>query len=211
MKQQQLRDNIFTIVSAGYETSGNATAHCILFLALHQEIQEKAYREIIQFFPSKDSEIDTKSLLQLSYLDRVFKETLRLAAIVPTIGREASEDIELSPGKIFKKGTIFAIDVKSLHRRKDLWGDDTHLFNPDRFLPKNFSGKEKFFIPFSAGRRNCMGYRYAPVSFKIVILKLLRSFKFSTSLSFDDLKFTRQIALKLIGPHLVSIERRQNN
>jgi cytochrome P450 family 4 len=211
MEKEQIRDHIYSVIGAGYETSGNATAHCILFLAMHPEIQEKAYDEILRVLPFDDSVIEMKTFLDLPYLDRVFKESLRVAAAVPTIGREALVDFELFPGHYVRKGTIFCVDIKSLHRRKDLWGQDAHDFNPDRFLPENFAGKENFFIPFSAGKRNCLGYRYASVSFKIVILKLLKNFKFSTSLKFDEIIFTRQIALKLVGPHLVSIEKRIRN
>lgn len=203
-----LEDHVYTVLGAGYETSANATAHCILFLALHPDVQEKAYQEIMEVFPTDDSTIDMNTLADLEYLDRIFKESLRLAPVVPSMAREALKDFELAPGNIVKKGSVFIIDLLGFHRRRDLWGDDANQFNPDRFLPENFVGKEQFFIPFSLGKRNCLGNRYAPVSFKIVIMKLLRSFKFSSSLKYEEIKFTRHIALKLIGPHSVSIQKR---
>ena len=211
LKIEQMKDHIYAVLGAGYETSGNAIAHCVLILALHPEIQEKTYREIINVFPYEDSVIDNSSLSQCDFLDRVFKETLRFAPAVPTLGREALEDFELSSDLSIKKGTIFCVDVMGLHRRKSLWGEDADLFNPDRFLPENFSGKEHFFMPFSVGKRNCLGYKYASVSFKLVLLKLLRNFEYTTSLKLKEIKFTRQLALKLIGPHLVSIQKRNKN
>lgn len=208
---EQMKDHIYAVLGAGYETSGNATAHCILLLALHPEIQKKTYQEIINVFPSEDSVVDNSSLSQCEYLDRVFKETLRFAPAVPTLGREALEDFELSSDLAVKRGTIFCVDVMGLHRRKSLWGEDADLFNPDRFLPENFSGKEQFFMPFSLGKRNCLGYKYACVSLKLVLLKLLRNFKFTTSLKLNEVKFTRQLALKKIGPHLLSVQKRKQN
>lgn len=211
IESERMKHHIITVILAGYETSGNASAHCILFLALHPEVQEKAYQEIMTVFPSADTLIDSKSLSQLEYLERVVKESLRFAPAVPHLGREALEDFELSPGRISKKGTLYSIDIFSLHRRKSLWGEDASEFNPDRFLPENFAGKQQFYIPFSAGKRNCIGSKYAAVSFKIAIMKLVRSFKFSSTLKFDEIKFNRQIALKLVGPHLVSVEKRHHN
>jgi cytochrome P450 len=207
IKLDHMKHSIFSVVGAGYETTGNATAHCILFLALHPEVQEKAFQEIMTVFPTDDTLVDNHSLSQLEYVDRVIKESLRLAPPAPNIGREALENFELSPGRISKKGTYFCIDIFGLHRRKDLWGEDANEFNPDRF--EDSSSKQQFYIPFSRGKRNCIGGIYASASFKILIMKLLRSFKFSSELKFDEIKFNRQIALKLVGPHSVNVEKRR--
>lgn len=205
-----IKHQIMSVVGAGYETSGGATALCILNLALHPEIQEKAYEEIMTVFPSADTPVDSSSLAQLEFLERIIKESLRLAPAAPTIGREALDDFEIAQGEVCEKGTIFVIDILGLHRRTYLWGDDANEFKPDRFLPENFEGKQQFYMPFSAGKRNCIGSKYAAVSFKITMLKLLRKFKFSSRLKFDEIKFNRQIALKKIGPYSVSLEKRHN-
>ena len=188
--------------------SGTASAHCILFLAMHPNIQEKVYQEIISVFPSDDIEITYDSLSKLNYLENVMKESLRLGPTVHSIAREAMENFEISPGKVIKRGSIFCINIYGLHHRKDLWGDDAELFYPDRFLPESFDDKHQYFIPFSIGRRNCLGYRYAYTSFKVMMVKLLKNFKFTTNLKLNEIKFNRQIALKLMGKHLVMIEKR---
>lgn len=206
----QMKEHVFTVGGAGYETTGTASAHCILYLALHPEIQEKAYEEIMKVFPTSDTPITPQSLMELDFVERVMKESLRLGPTVHAIAREAMEDFEVAPGEIVKKGSIFVINIYGLHRRKDLWGDDADIFNPDRFLPENFSHMQQCFIPFSAGKRNCIGYRYAFVSFKIMMVKLLRNFKFSTSIKINEMQFNRQIALKLVGKHLVSAEKRSH-
>jgi cytochrome P450 len=167
LSEKQLKDHIFTVTGAGFETTGTASAHCILLLALNPAIQAKAFAEIVKIFPSDDDDITLESLSKLDYLDRVMKESLRLAPTVHALAREATENFEISPGRQIPKGSIFVINIYGLHRRTELWGDDALVFNPDRFLLENFSGKEHFFIPFSSGKRNCIGYRYALVSFKI--------------------------------------------
>lgn len=210
LTESQLKEHVFTITGAGYETTGTASAHCVLLLALHPEIQTKAFEEIVKIFPSEESEITLESLSKLDYLDRVMKESLRLAPTVHALAREATEDFEISPGKIIPKGSIFVINIYGLHRRVDLWGEDALNFNPDRFLPENFVDKQQLFIPFSAGKRNCIGYRYALVSFKIMMVKLLRKFEFSTNLKAHEIQFNRQIALKLVGEHSVSVQKRRH-
>jgi hypothetical protein len=52
------------------------------------------------------------------------------------------------------------------------------------------------------------GHRYAMISMKIILLKLLQRYKFSTDLSYDDLRFKAVLTLKLVGDHLVSIANR---
>lgn len=227
MSVSQIEDSIGTVIGAGFETTGTASAHCILFLAMHPDIQEKAYREIMNVFPSDDVEITQESLARLEFIECVMKESLRLGIIafsifhiinkkilnkgptVHAIARENMDNFEIAPGKLIKKGSLIVINIYGLHHRKDLWGDDVEEFNPDRFLPENFEGKQNYFIPFSAGKRNCIGYRYAFVSFKIMLIKLLKNFKFTTNLKLNELKFNRQIALKLHGKHLVMIEKRE--
>lgn len=206
---QQMKEQVFTIAGAGYETTGTASAHCILFLALNPSIQQKVYEEVMKMFPTDDDPITLDALSQLDYLDRVMKESLRLAPTVHAVAREATEDFELSPGKVNPRGTIFVINIYGLQRRTDVWGADAADFNPDRFLPENYTAEQqKCFIPFSAGKRNCIGYRYALFSFKVLMVKMVKNFHFTTPLKTEEIQFNRQIALKLVGEHLISITLR---
>jgi cytochrome P450 family 4 len=94
----------------------------------------------------------------------------------------------------------------SLHHRKDVWGDVTHTFRPERFatdLPP-YS-----FLPYSGGPRICIGYKYAPISMKVALTYLLRKFRFSTDLKIDELKWSFGITQRLENKHLVTAKRRE--
>ena len=107
-------------------------------------------------------------------------------------------------------GITLLINFYSLHRRKDIWGENAELFNPDHFLQENIDKRPPYsFLPFSGGARNCIGYRYAMISLKILLIHLLRQYKFSTHFKYSDLRFQTDINLKLCTEHLVSIELRQ--
>lgn len=209
LSETQIREHIYTVVGAGYGSTATVSAHCILCLSFYPEMQELAYQEIMKVFPTEDSSITHNSLLELAYLDRIVKETLRLCPPIHAIARENMENFEIIPGTVMPKATVFVINIYALHHRKDLWGDDADHFNPDRFIPENFEGRQQYYIPFATGKRNCIGYRYALTSFKIILLKLLRNFKFSTTLRPEEIRFSREIDLKLIGEHLVSVEKRR--
>jgi cytochrome P450 len=171
--------------------------------------QNKVVEEINEVF-GDDDEITMESLNKLQYMERVIKETMRIAPIGPVIFREAMEDFEIEPGKIVPKGTTFVLNIYALHRAPHLWGyEKARVFDPDNFLPENVAKRHPCsYIPFSTGRRNCIGHRYAMISMKIILLKLLRKYKFSTNLKYDELRFKAVLTLKLIGEHLVSIENR---
>lgn len=91
-------------------------------------------------------------------MERVIKETLRIAPVGPVIFRETMADFELEKGLIIPKGTTFILNIYALHRRKDIWGEKAEIFDPDNFLPENVAKRHPCsFIPFSTGRRNCIG------------------------------------------------------
>lgn len=188
--------------------TATATAHTLLLLAQHQNVQNKLVEEINEVY-ALDDEITFESLAKLQYMERVIKESLRIAPVGPIIFRDAMEDFEIEKGLIIPKGTTFIVNIFALHRRKDIWGENADKFDPDNFLPENVAKRHPCsFIPFSTGRRNCIGHRYAMLSMKIILLKLLRNFKFSTDIKFEDLRFKAVLTLKLCGDHLVSITNR---
>ncbi|CAO1411007.1 unnamed protein product [Diamesa serratosioi] len=205
----EVRDHVYTIVAAGSETTALQTAHTILLLATNPDIQDKIVDELKEVYYSDDVEITYESLSKLDYLERVIKESLRLCPVVPIIGRETQGNIKLDEFEI-PAGITLLINFYSLHRRKDIWGENADLFNPDHFLPENIDKRPPYsFLPFSGGARNCIGYRYAMISLKILLIYLLKHYKFSTHFKYSDLRFQTDINLKLCTEHLVSIELRQ--
>ena len=183
---QEIKDHVFIFITGGYETTSHTISNCLLLLAMHQDIQDKVLEEILQWFPTDDdSIINIESLSKLELLDRVLKETLRLIPVFPSIAREAMSDYEIMPNLVIPKGSVLCINNFVLHRRKDLWGSRAEEFYPDHFLPENVAKRHPYsYNPFSAGKRNCIGYRYAGISMKIMMMKTLKAFKFNTTFKF---------------------------
>lgn len=99
--------------------------------------------------------------------------------------------------------------IYTLHRSVEIWGEDANKFNPDNFLPENVEKRHPYsFIPFASGARNCIGDKYAMLAMKIMIINLLRSYKFSTHLKLDELETEMHLTLKLINKFLVSVNSR---
>lgn len=128
-------------------------------LAMHTDIQEKAFDEVCDVFPNIDFDVEYEQLDKLTYLDMVINETLRLLPSIPIIGRQVAEDTVIAHDIVLPRGMQIIIPIYNLHRRKDIWGPDADIFNPDNFLPENINQKHLYaYIPFSKGNRNCIGW-----------------------------------------------------
>lgn len=205
--EKQIREHILTYLNAGLDTTAAHVNYTILFLSMHPEYQKKLSQEIKSSTLSSDFDLD--SILKMEYLDRVVKESFRLAPPIFLIGRETIEDFEIQPNCVIPRDTSMTINTFVLHRRKDLYGENSDKFNPDNFSVENVARRHPYsFQPFSTGRRNCIGNRFAIIFIKIVLASLIRNFEFTTDSRFEDLRFKYGMTLKLTKAHKVSIRKR---
>ncbi|XP_070502163.1 cytochrome P450 4c21-like [Chironomus tepperi] len=209
---REIWEHILTILAAGYETSATCLSHCMLFIAMFQDVQQKMVDEIDEIFPNGNEEITLDRLGKLQYMERVIKETLRIAPVGPVIFRETRKEFEIEPGLVIPKGVIFILHIYCLHRSKKYWGERAEEFDPDNFLPERVAQRHPAtFIPFSFGKRNCIGTRYAMLSMKTILLKFLQRYKVTTELKYNELRFKSTLTLQLIGKHLVQITERKRH
>ncbi|EAT35035.1 AAEL012761-PA [Aedes aegypti] len=194
--------NVFTMIIAGNDTSGQLMAYACLFLGMYPHIQEKVHAEIVEIIPRHHNEpISPEKLKSLAYTEMFLNECLRLCPTAPNIVRQNMAPITLDETRI-PAGNLLAISLFAYHRRKDIWGPDADEFDPDRFSAERSAGRHPFaFLPFSGGSRNCIGWRYAMISMKLMLVYLLREFKIKTDIRHQDMAFRFNAALVLAGKH----------
>ncbi|XP_017037854.1 probable cytochrome P450 313a4 [Drosophila kikkawai] len=207
---KNVEDESNIIVFGAFETTANTVYYTLMLLAMFPEYQEKAFEEIRSLFPDTgDFEVTYNDVQQMVYLDLILNESMRVVPPVPVVSRQTSQELKLSNGIVIPQGVQIAIDMFHMHRSKKIWGPEAETFNPDHFLPHNIQDKHPYaFIPFTKGIRNCIGWRYALISAKVTLAKLLRNYRFRTSFPFEDLYFVEDITLKLKVVPLIELQKR---
>ncbi|XP_043502305.1 cytochrome P450 4C1-like [Polistes fuscatus] len=188
-----IRDEINTIVFAGSDTAATTLTFLFLMLATFPDIQNQVYEELYALYGSSDPKdipiemVDTKKMI---YLERVIKETLRLFPSAPFFGRTLYRDTKVNDNVIIPKNCDVLFVIFTLHRKNKYWADPLG-FNPDRFLPGNYNSK--CFLPFSFGKRGCIGQIFAMIEMKAIAATVLRKF----IVQIDDPISVENVNLKL--------------
>ncbi|XP_077366680.1 cholesterol 24-hydroxylase-like isoform X2 [Festucalex cinctus] len=172
--EEFMLDNFVTFFIAGQETTANQLAFCIMELARHPDILQKAQKEVDDIIGMKQ-EISYDDLGKLVYLSQVLKETLRLYPTAPGTSRELVNDLVVDGVRIPAGAVcIFSSYISS---RMEKFFKDPLEFDPDRFHPD--APKPYYcYFPFSLGPRSCLGQNFAQMEAKVVMAKLLQRFEF---------------------------------
>jgi cytochrome P450 len=156
LDEDELRDQLVTLLLAGHETT--ATALAWAFDALFRNPRVRATLEA----SLADGD---------EYLDAVVEETLRIRPTVHDVGRRLGEPLEAKDGRTLEAGTAVFASVHLLHRRADLFPDPL-AFRPERFLgderPSTYA-----WIPFGGGMRRCLGAAFAQFEMRRVLRTIL--------------------------------------
>ncbi|GAB0097446.1 hypothetical protein DMENIID0001_130830 [Sergentomyia squamirostris] len=208
--QQEVKDEVDTMIAAGHDTSAVTLSLTLLMLAIHQDIQEKVLEEIISVSPAPDASMTFEDALKLTYLEMVIKETMRLFPLLPLSGRHCTEDTKFSNG-VIPKGTDLILFTYQLHRRREVWGPRVDEFYPEHFSPENVSKRHPYsYVPFGGGLRNCIGNKYAFLSMKTILSIVLKNFRVTADgLTMADLKPSMITTMNVKQTERMRIERRK--
>lgn len=135
---------------------------------------------------SSSRQLTKEDLKELNYLECVLKESLRLFPSVPFFGRIISEDTKVGQYRLFQGDTAMVLAFM-VHRDEKHW-PNPEKFDPDRFLPENSIDRHPYaYIPFSAGRRNCIGQKFAQMEEKVLLANILRQFEIRSLKTTEEL------------------------
>ncbi|KAF7203377.1 cytochrome P450 2J4 [Nothobranchius furzeri] len=166
------------LFGAGTETTTTTLLWGLLFMINYPHIQERVQAEIDAVIgPSRQpSTTDRESM---PYTDAVIHEIQRMGNILPlNLLHMASKDTVLDKYTL-PKGTMILATLDSALHDESMW-ETPHVFNPQHFLDKDGKlRKREAFIPFSAGKRVCLGEQLARMELFLFFTSLLQRFSFS--------------------------------
>jgi cytochrome P450 len=174
MDDQELRNQIITLLLAGYETTASALTWTWYLLSQHSIVFDRLRSEAEQVLDDRTP--TWLDLEKLSYARMVFEEGLRLYPPAWVLGRKALGEDQIG-GYYIPAETIIALSPYVLHRHPKFWMDPDD-FDPERFSPERSVGRHKFaYLPFGAGPRQCIGNNLAMVEAQIILPMVSRKYK----------------------------------
>jgi cytochrome P450 len=154
MSDQELRDELYALLAAGYETSSTALTWSFERILRTPRVLERLTAE-----PDDDE-----------YLDAIVKETLRLRPPASDATRILTRDTEIA-GYLLPAGTQVVVALPLLHLRAGTYRDP-HEFRPERWL-EDGEAEPYTYIPFGGGVRRCIGAAFAQLEVKVVLRTVL--------------------------------------
>jgi cytochrome P450 len=175
MSDDQLIDNLLTLLEAGHETTAKTLTWTAYLLARSPAWQEKVRAEVSAI--AGDRPIGPEHVDQLAVTARVIKEAMRLYPAAPVLARRARAETTLG-GRPITAGARVIVPIYAVHRHEKLWHDPGR-FEPDRFLPEHEAKIWRTqFMPFGAGPRICLGQSFAMVEAIVLLATLVRAARF---------------------------------
>jgi cytochrome P450 family 135 len=159
MSDEELRDELVTLLVAGHETTANSLSWAAERLCRHPEKLKRLTDEV--------------RVGEEGYLIAVVQETLRLRPVISIVLRRLVEPMEIG-GRMLPAGASIVPSIHLVHRRADIY-PQPHEFRPERFL-EQLGGKAPgtyTWIPFSGGVRRCLGAAFAQFEMEVVLRELV--------------------------------------
>src|ERR1700730_7119213 len=167
---EQLGDQVATMILAGHETTATALFWALYLLALDPETQEQWAPEV------RDAAVnDASDVEQLKFTRAVIDETMRLYPPAFLIARAAAGPDAIA-GFPVKKHDVILIAPWLLHRHENL-GRAPIAFVPARFMPPAAPPDRFAYLPFGVGARVCIGAHFALVEATLVLARIIAAFR----------------------------------
>ena len=175
----EITSNFELFQIAASDTSFQLSSTTLAYLAMPENIGfQRALRKQVDSELGKRDSYSNDELNSLSKVDQVFREAARMANPALSVSRQVSKDFTLD-GKTVYKGDMI---INPLIYFEGEYFKDPFKFNPDRFDEKKdgFKRAPKLKqIPFSVGKRACLGKYLGEMVVKLILVEILREFELS--------------------------------
>lgn len=196
MSDTHVVDNMVSFLMAGYDTTAFSLTWTLYLLSQSPEWEAQIVEEVQRVVGS--GPVGAEHVEQLTVVQQVLNESLRLFPTAPVIVRDILEDLEFE-GVTIPAGTIGIIPIYAVHRHRRLWTDPDR-FDPGRFAPDQPHRPTRYqFLPFGAGPRICIGAAFAMIEATVMLATFVRAARFETLPGFDPQPSARMFLLPKNG------------
>ncbi len=157
MSDEEMRDELLTLLVAGHETTATSLAWAVERLIRNPDKLERLRAEVVEEGREE-------------YVTATIQETLRLRPVISIVLRKLTEPVEIG-GYELPAGVSVAPSVYLVHRNPEIYPQ------PQRFLPERFLDSPPgtyTWIPFGGGVRRCLGASFAQFEMAVVLKELVR-------------------------------------
>ncbi|MFI6289145.1 cytochrome P450 [Streptomyces sp. NPDC051018] len=169
LTDEEVRDELVTILFAGSDTTASVLGWSFAELARHPAVEKQVLAEIDEVVGTRPVTIE--DIPRLATIRRVLDEAIRLHGVT-LLMRRTTEPVELGRYSI-PSGVEVAFSLYAVHRDPALYADPDR-FDPDRWLPgRRESIPREAFVPFGAGNRKCIGDAFAWTEATIALATIL--------------------------------------
>jgi cytochrome P450 len=174
MSDTELRDELLTLFLAGHETTALTLTYTFYLLATNRDCEVELHAEIDRVLCDRPPA--ASDVASLHYAENVIKESMRMYPPAWTLGREATEEVEI--GDYFlKKGTQVLMSQWVVHHDPRFWPE------PERFRPSRWDEEPTrqlprcAYFPFGDGPRVCIGNNFAMMEAVLLLTGIARRYR----------------------------------
>lgn len=174
MSDQQVHDEVITLLNAGHETTANALVWTWYLLSQHPDVEQGLYNELDEVLHGSLPTVE--HLPDLKYTQMVIEESMRLYPPFCVISRKAIADDELQGYHIPANSVIFVSPYATQHD-PEFW-PDPERFDPERFTPERVANRPHYaYFPFAGGPRMCIGSNFSMMEAQLVVATIAQRYQ----------------------------------
>ncbi|CAH8252223.1 unnamed protein product [Arabidopsis lyrata] len=207
-KEEKLSDSdmiavLWEMIFRGTDTVAILVEWVLARMVLHQDIQDKLYKEIASATSNNTRSLSDSDIPELPYLQAIVKETLRLHPPGPLLSwaRLAIHDVHVGPNLV-PAGTIAMVNMWSITHNAKIW-TDPEAFKPERFIGSedmSIMGSDLRLAPFGSGRRVCPGKAMGLATVHLWIAQLIQNFEWVKGSCDVELAEVLKLSMEMKNP-----------
>ncbi|MDZ8033597.1 cytochrome P450 [Nostoc sp. DedSLP04] len=174
MSDQQLRDEIMTIFTGGFETSAAVLAWTWYLLSLHPHVESRLQDELKRVLNGRTPTLE--DLPNLKYTRMVLEESMRLYPGAWVYTRTNLQADEVG-GYHIPANSVIMISPYVTHRLPAFW-ENPEDFDPERFTKEQAAARPRYaYYPFGGGPRQCIGEIFAMTEMQLIVAMVAQKYR----------------------------------